>query len=222
MATADIVLIVAGTAKDILMVEGEMKEVSEKEMAEAIGFAHEAIKVQCQAQIELAEMLGVTKREYSHETHDEELREKVWKETYDKVYAVARRCNPDKHARKVAFKEVLVEFCSQFTDEELASKMGFIKTYYHDVEKEAVRDMIIKEKIRLDGRGLTDIRPIWSEIDYLPSAHGSSVFTRGETQSLTTVTLGSKLDEQIIDQAMFQERISSYYIITSQDSVRVR
>jgi len=204
MATADIDLIVAGTAKDILMVEGEMKEVSEKEMAEAIGFAHEAIKVQCQAQIELAEMLGVTKREYSHETHDEELREKVWKETYDKVYAVARRCNPDKHARKVAFKEVLVEFCSQFTEEELASKMGFIKTYYHDVEKEAVRDMIIKEKIRLDGRGLTDIRPIWSEIDYLPSAHGSSVFTRGETQSLTTVTLGSKLDEQIIDQAMFQ------------------
>jgi polyribonucleotide nucleotidyltransferase len=204
MATADIDLIVAGTAKDILMVEGEMKEVSEKEMAEAIEFAHEAIKVQCQAQIELAEMLGVTKRTYSHETHDEELREKVWKETYDKVYAVARRCNPDKHARKVAFKEVLVEFCSQFTEEELAAKMGFIKTYYHDVEKEAVRDMIIKEKIRLDGRGLTDIRPIWSEIDYLPSAHGSSVFTRGETQSLTTVTLGSKLDEQIIDQAMFQ------------------
>ncbi|MFN6092560.1 MAG: polyribonucleotide nucleotidyltransferase [Bacteroidota bacterium] len=204
MATADIDLIVAGTAKDILMVEGDMKEVSEKEMAEAIGFAHEAIKVQCQAQIELAEMLGVTKRTYSHETHDEELREKVWKETYDKVYAVARRCNPDKHARKVAFKEVLVEFCSQFTEEELAAKMGFIKTYYHDVEKEAVRDMIIKEKIRLDGRGLTDIRPIWSEIDYLPSAHGSSVFTRGETQSLTTVTLGSKLDEQIIDQAMFQ------------------
>jgi polyribonucleotide nucleotidyltransferase len=204
MATADIDLIVAGTAKDILMVEGEMKEVSEKEMAEAIGFAHEAIKVQCQAQIELAEMLGVTKRSYSHETHDEELREKVWKETYDKVYAVARRCNPDKHARKVAFKEVLVEFCAQFTEEELASKMGFIKTYYHDVEKEAVRDMIIKEKIRLDGRGLTDIRPIWSEVNYLPSAHGSAVFTRGETQSLTTVTLGSKLDEQIIDQAMYQ------------------
>ncbi len=204
MASADIDLIVAGTIKDILMVEGEMKEVSEKEMAEAIGVAHDAIKVQCQAQIELAEMLGVTKREYSHEKHDEELREKVWKETYDKVYAVARRCNPDKHARKVAFKEVLVEFCAQFTEEELATKMGFIKTYYHDVEKEAVRDMIIKEKIRLDGRGLTDIRPIWSEVNYLPSAHGSAVFTRGETQSLTTVTLGSKLDEQIIDQAMYQ------------------
>ena len=204
MASADIDLIVAGTLKDILMVEGEMKEVSEKEMAEAIGVAHEAIKVQCQAQIELAEMLGVTKREYSHEKHDEELRDKVWKETYDKVYAVARRCNPDKHARKVAFKEVLVEFCAQFTEEELAAKMGFIKTYYHDVEKEAVRDMIIKEKIRLDGRGLTDIRPIWSEVNYLPSAHGSAVFTRGETQSLTTVTLGSKLDEQIIDQAMYQ------------------
>jgi polyribonucleotide nucleotidyltransferase len=204
MPNADIDLIVAGTIKDILMVEGEMKEVSEKEMAEAIAFGHEAIKSQCQAQIELAEQLGITKRTYSHETHDEELREKVWKETFDKAYAVARQCNPDKHARKTAFKAVVEEFCAQFTPEELAEKMGFIKTYYHDVEKEAVRSMILKEKIRLDGRGLTDIRSIWSEIDYLPSAHGSAVFTRGETQSLTTVTLGSKLDEQIIDQAMFQ------------------
>ncbi len=204
MPNADIDLIVAGTIKDILMVEGEMKEVSEKEMAEAIAFGHEAIKSQCQAQIELAEQLGITKRTYSHETHDEELREKVWKETFDKAYAVARQCNPDKHARKTAFKAVVEEFCAQFTPEELAEKIGFIKTYYHDVEKEAVRSMILKEKIRLDGRGLTDIRSIWSEIDYLPSAHGSSIFTRGETQSLTTVTLGSKLDEQIIDQAMFQ------------------
>ncbi len=204
MANADIDLIVAGTIKDILMVEGEMKEVSEKEMAEAIAVGHEAIKVQCQVQIELAEQLGITKRTYSHETHDEELREKVWKETFDKAYAVARQCNPDKHARKTAFKAVVEEFCAQFSAEELAAKMGFIKTYYHDVEKEAVRSMILKEKIRLDGRGLTDIRSIWSEIDYLPSAHGSAVFTRGETQSLTTVTLGSKLDEQIIDQAMFQ------------------
>jgi polyribonucleotide nucleotidyltransferase len=204
MPNADIDLIVAGTIKDILMVEGEMKEVSEKEMAEAIAFGHEAIKAQCQAQIELAEQLGITKRTYSHETHDEELREKVWKETFDKAYAVARQCNPDKHARKTAFKAVVEEFCTQFTPEELAVKIGFIKTYYHDVEKEAVRSMILKEKIRLDGRGLTDIRSIWSEIDYLPSAHGSAIFTRGETQSLTTVTLGSKLDEQIIDQAMFQ------------------
>jgi polyribonucleotide nucleotidyltransferase len=202
---ADIDLIVAGSAKDIMMVEGQMKEVSETEMAEAIAKAHEAIKLQCAAQLQLVEMIGgVTKRTYSHETHDEELREKVWKETFDKAYAVARLCNPDKHARKAAFKAVQDEFMAQFTEEELAAKAGFIKTYYHDVEKEAVRSMILKEKIRLDGRGLTDIRGIWSEVNYLPSAHGSAVFTRGETQSLTTVTLGSKVDEQIIDQAMFQ------------------
>ena len=202
---ADIDMIVAGTAADITMVEGEMKEVSEQEMAEAIKIAHEAIKVQCQAQIELSEMVGSQKkREYTHETHDEELRAKVWKETFDKAYAVARQCNPDKHARKVSFKAVLEEFTKQYTPEELAPRIGMIKTYYHDVEAEAVRSMVLKEKIRLDGRGLTDIRSIWSEIDYLPSAHGSALFTRGETQSLTTVTLGSKLDEQIIDQAMFE------------------
>lgn len=202
---ADIDLIVAGSAKDIMMVEGQMKEVSETEMAQAIAKAHEAIKLQCAAQLELVEKIGgVTKRTYSHETHDEELREKVWKETFDKAYAVARLCNPDKHARKAAFKAVQDEFMAQFTEEELAAKAGFIKTYYHDVEKEAVRSMILKEKIRLDGRGLSDIRDIWSEVNYLPSAHGSAVFTRGETQSLTTVTLGSKVDEQIIDQAMFQ------------------
>ncbi len=202
---ADIDMIVAGTAADITMVEGEMKEVSEQEMAEAIKIAHEAIKVQCQAQIELSEMVGSQKkREYTHETHDEELRAKVWKETFDKAYAVARLCNPDKHARKVSFKAVLEEFTKQYTPEELAPRIGMIKTYYHDVEAEAVRSMVLKEKIRLDGRGLTDIRSIWSEINYLPSAHGSALFTRGETQSLTTVTLGSKLDEQIIDQAMFE------------------
>jgi len=202
---ADIDMIVAGTAADITMVEGEMKEVSEQEMAEAIKIAHEAIKVQCQAQIELAEMVGSQKkREYTHEMHDEELRAKVWKETFDKAYAVARQCNPDKHARKVSFKAVLEEFTKQYTAEELAPRIGMIKTYYHDVEAEAVRSMVLKERIRLDGRGLTDIRSIWSEINYLPSAHGSALFTRGETQSLTTVTLGSKLDQQIIDQAMYE------------------
>jgi polyribonucleotide nucleotidyltransferase len=202
---ADIDLIVAGTAADILMVEGEMNEVTEIEMAEAIRFGHEAIKLQCKVQLELAEMIGgVTKREYNHEKHDEELREKVWKETFDKAYAAARLCNADKHVRKENFKAVLNEFTAQFTEEELATKIGFIKRYYHDVEKEAVRSMILKEKIRLDGRGLADIRGIWSEVGYLPSAHGSSVFTRGETQSLTSVTLGNKMDAQLIDQAMFQ------------------
>ncbi|MFM9055839.1 MAG: polyribonucleotide nucleotidyltransferase [Bacteroidota bacterium] len=202
---ADIDLIVAGTAKDILMVEGECHEVQERDMAEAIRIAHDAIKTQCAAQLELAEKLGgVRKREYCHEVHDEELRERVTRETYDKVYAVARRCNPNKHERKVGFKQVLEEFMASLSEEERAGKETLIKKYYHDVEYDAMRDMILKERIRLDGRGLTDIRPIWSEVNYLPSAHGSSVFTRGETQSLTTVTLGTKLDEQIVDQAMYQ------------------
>jgi polyribonucleotide nucleotidyltransferase len=205
MPNADIDLIVAGTAADILMVEGECKEVSEQEMADAILHAHKAIQKQCQAQLELVEMMGgVTKREYNHETHDEELRAKVWKDLFDKAYAVARQCNGDKHVRKVNFKAVVEEYLATFSAEELATKAGLIKKYYHDVETEAVRSMILKEKIRLDGRGLTDIRYIWSEAGYLPSAHGSALFTRGETQSLTTVTLGTKLDEQIVDQAMYE------------------
>ncbi len=199
---ADIDLIVAGTAKDILMVEGECKEVDEKDMAEAIKVAQEAILVQCKAQEELIAMVGVTKRTYSHETHDEELRDRVNKACYDGVYAAARQCNPNKNERKVAFKKVLDDFLATMSVEERATKEKLAKTYYHDVEFDAMRDMILKERIRLDGRGLTDIRPIWSEIGYLPSAHGSAVFTRGETQSLTTVTLGTKLDEQLVDQAM--------------------
>lgn len=205
MERADIDLIVAGTASDILMVEGECKEVSEQEMADAILHAHKAVQKQCQAQLELVEMLGgVKKREYSHETHDEALREKIWKDLFDKAYAVARECNGDKHLRREKFSAVVEEYMTTFTEEELAEKAKLIKTYYHDVETEAVRSMILKEKIRLDGRGLTDIRYIWNEVGYLPSAHGSSLFTRGETQSLTTVTLGTKLDEQIVDQAMFE------------------
>lgn len=201
---ADIDLIVAGTEKDILMVEGECNEIQEREMAEAIRLAHESIKLQCKAQNELAAILNVTKREYCHEKNDEELRAKVTKDTYDKVYAVARQCNPNKNERKAGFKKVLEDYLATFTEEELAEKQSLIKKYYHDVEYDAMRDMILKERIRLDGRGLTDIRPIWSEVGYLPSAHGSAVFTRGETQSLTTVTLGTKLDEQIVDQAMYQ------------------
>ncbi|MBP7166370.1 MAG: polyribonucleotide nucleotidyltransferase [Bacteroidia bacterium] len=201
---ADIDLIVAGTEKDILMVEGECNEIQEREMAEAIRLAHESIKLQCKAQNDLAAKLNVTKREYCHEKNDEELRAKVIKDTYDKVYAVARQCNPNKSERKAGFKKVLEDYLATFTEEELAEKQSLIKKYYHDVEYDAMRDMILKERIRLDGRGLTDIRPIWSEIGYLPSAHGSAVFTRGETQSLTTVTLGTKLDEQIVDQAMYQ------------------
>ncbi len=201
---ADIDLIVAGTSKDILMVEGECKEVQERDMAEAIRLAHEAIKGQCAAQNDLAAKVGTKKREYCHENNDEELRAKVTEATYQKVYDVARRCNPNKHERKAAFKQVLADYLATFSEEERAEKEGLIKKYYHDVEYDAMRDMILKERIRLDGRGLTDIRPIWTEVSYLPSAHGSAVFTRGETQSLTTVTLGTKLDEQIVDQAMYQ------------------
>ena len=202
---ADIDLIVAGTAADILMVEGEMKEVSEVEMAEAIKVGHDAIKEQCKAQLELAEMIGgVTKIEYSHEKHDEDLRAKVKAATYDKAYAAAKLGNPNKNERKAAFSAVLNEFLATMTAEELAEKTGLAKIYYHDVERDAVRNLILEEGMRLDGRKTTEVRPIWSEIGYLPSAHGSAVFTRGETQSLTTVTLGTKLNEQIIDGVMFE------------------
>lgn len=197
-ATLD--MIVAGTEKDIMMVEGEMQEVSEETMIKAIELAHNAIKKQCTVLNEMAAMSpskGV-KREYSHETHDEELRAKVKKETYDKVYKVASS-GGGKDARKEGFKAVLDEFCAQFSEEDLEEKLGMIKTYYHDVEKEAMRKMILDEGKRLDGRSTTQIRPIWSEVGYLPSAHGSALFTRGETQSITTLTLGNKMDEQEID-----------------------
>lgn len=197
-ATLD--MIVAGTAKDIMMVEGEMQEVSEEVMIKAIEMAHNAIKQQCAVMEEMAQMSpfkGV-KREYSHETHDEDLRAKVKAATYDKVYKVAS-AGGGKEARKDGFKAVLDEFCAQFTEEELAEKLGMIKTYYHDVEKEAMRKMILDEGKRLDGRSTTDIRPIWSEVGYLPSAHGSALFTRGETQSITSLTLGNKMDQQEID-----------------------
>ncbi|GAB4317245.1 MAG: polyribonucleotide nucleotidyltransferase [Bacteroidales bacterium] len=197
-------IMVAATMDNIMMVEGEMKEISEEEMLEALRFAHEAIKPMCQAQIELAEMVGATtKREYSHEENDEELREKVRRETYDKVYSVARK-GTAKHERHEAFDAILEEFKAQFSEEELAEKEQMINRYYHDVEKEAMRRMILDEHIRLDGRKLDEIRPIWTEVNYLPAAHGSAIFTRGETQSLTTVTLGTKLDEQTIDGAVIE------------------
>ncbi|MER2998183.1 polyribonucleotide nucleotidyltransferase [Pontibacter populi] len=199
---ADIDMMVGASMDSVVMVEGEMNEVSEAEMLEAIKFAHEAIKVQCQAQLELAEMVGkLQKRDYSHETHDEELREKVRSATYNKAYEVAMRGRANKSERKEGFAAVLNEFVESL-GEDHGYDMGLIKTYYHDVEKEAVRNMILDERVRLDGRQLDEIRPIWSEVNYLPATHGSAVFTRGETQSLTTVTLGTKLDEQMIDSAM--------------------
>ena len=201
---ADIDLIIAGSAKDIVMVEGEMKEVSEAEMAEAIRFGHDAIKQQCKVQLELAEMVGnIKKRAYSHEELDEDLKKNIWDATYAKAYEVAGRGNPDKHARRDSFNAVLDEYITTLTKEELDGKEALVKKYYHDVEFHAVRNQILDAGKRLDGRKTTEIRPIWSEVNYLPSAHGSAVFTRGETQSLTTITLGTKLDEQIIDGAMF-------------------
>lgn len=203
LAQADMDIMVGATIDNIMMVEGEMKEVQESEMLEAIKFAHEAIKLQCQAQLELMELCGTTeKRTYCHEANDEDLRKDVWAKCYDKAYAVATSCNTNKHERVDNFEAIVTEYKASLTEEELAEKGALIGKYYHDVEKEAMRRSILDEGKRLDGRKTTEIRPIWSEVDYLPGAHGSAIFTRGETQSLTTVTLGTKLDEKIIDDVL--------------------
>jgi polyribonucleotide nucleotidyltransferase len=195
-------MIVAGSATDIAMVEGEMKEVSEAEMLEAIKFAHEAIKIQIKEVNIFAVKAGLkTKREYCHEINDADLKAKVMKETYDAVYAAAKKLDPNKNNRKANFKAPLEEFKKQFTADELKLRESLINKYYHEVEYVAVRRMAIDEKVRLDGRKTTDIRPIWAEVGYLPTPHGSAVFTRGETQSLTTVTLGTPLDKLRIDGA---------------------
>ena len=202
---ADIDMIVAATMDNIMMVEGELNEVSEQEMLDAIKFAHEAIKVQCQAQLDLRAECGKENfYEYCHEDNDEDLRKKVWDECYQKAYDSAFLQVPDKHKREENFKTIREEFLSQYDQEseEFVRIEKLAKRYYHDVEKEAVRRMVLEKRVRLDGRKTTEIRPIWSEIDTLPSAHGSAIFTRGETQSLTTVTLGGKLNEQQIDGVM--------------------
>jgi polyribonucleotide nucleotidyltransferase len=203
---ADMDIMVGATIDNIMMVEGEMKEVSETEMLDAIKVAHEAIKNQCRVQMELTEAVGKTvKREYCHEVNDEDLRKDIHEKCYDKVYAIARS-GSSKHERSDAFAAVVEEYKSLFTEEELAEKEALINKYYHDVEKEAMRRCILDEGIRLDGRKTTEIRPIWSEVDCLPGPHGSSIFTRGETQSLSTVTLGTKLDEKIIDDVLCQDK----------------
>ncbi len=205
LANSTIDMIVAGNATDIAMVEGEMKEVSEDEMLEAIKFAHEAIKIQIKELNVFAEKAGLKpKREYCHEINDPALKEKVFKETYDAVYAAAKKLDPNKNNRKVNFKAPLEEFKKQFTAEELVLREALINKYYHEVEYVAVRRLAIDEKVRLDGRKTPAIRPIWAEVGYLPTPHGSAVFTRGETQSLTTVTLGTPLDKLKIDGAFNQ------------------
>ena len=204
LATADLDIMVAATYENIMMVEGEMNEVSEKEMLDAIKFAHEAIKDHCLVQMELAKAVNKEKRAYCHEVNDEELRKDVWAKCYDKAYAVARQCNADKHLREKLFTEVKEGYLESLPEEERDEKKNMVSRYYHDVEKEAVRRMILDEGLRLDGRTTEQIRPIWCEAGPLPGPHGSSIFTRGETQSLSTVTLGTKLDEKIIDEATEQ------------------
>ena len=204
---ADMDLMVAATYENIMMVEGEMKEVSEQDLLEAMKVAHAAIKDHCKVQMELMEECGtVQKREYCHEENDEELRKAVREACYDKAYAIAQSGNCNKHERGEAFEAIREEFKAQFTEEELEIKAPLIDRYYHDVEKEAMRRCILDEGKRLDGRKTTEIRPIWCEVNPLPGPHGSAIFTRGETQSLTSVTLGTKLDEKIVDDVLDQHR----------------
>jgi polyribonucleotide nucleotidyltransferase len=200
LAHADIDLMVAGSADSIVMVEGEMKEVSESEMVAAIEVAHAAIKMQCQAQMDMAAKVGKNgpKREYCHEPKDEELKARVWNECYQKFYDAAKKPS-EKHERSDTFHQIETDFIAQFSDEEKKEKAFLLKKYTHDCLKDAMRNMILIDAVRLDGRDTRTIRPIWSEVDYLPGTHGSAIFTRGETQSLTTLTLGTKLDEQLID-----------------------
>jgi len=200
---ADIDLMVGASIENILMVEGEMKEVSEDEMLEALKLAHDAIKAQCQLQIDLAVQLGKTvKRTYSHEVHDEELKAELWKLLYDKAYEAACLLTKDKKERSKAFSKVLDDYFASLPEDSTVNK-DLAKHYYHDIQKKAARNLVLNKNVRLDGRKTTEIRQIWSEVDYLPSTHGSALFTRGETQSLSTVTLGTKLDEQMIDGAMY-------------------
>ncbi|MDR2472510.1 MAG: polyribonucleotide nucleotidyltransferase [Tannerella sp.] len=210
---ADMDIMVGATLDNIMMVEGEMKEVQEADMLEAIKVAHEAIKQHCRVQLELQEAAGKTvKREYCHEENDEELRAAVRAACYDKAYQVSVG-GTGKHERSDAFKAIVDEFKTQYTEEELETKASLIDRYYHDVEKEAMRRAILDEGKRLDGRKTNEIRPIWIETDCLPGPHGSAIFTRGETQSLTTVTLGTKSDEKIVDDVLVygKERFLLHY-----------
>ncbi len=206
LKNADMELMVGATYDNIMMVEGEMDEASEADLLEALRTAHDAIKVLCKAQIELAEEAGKTvKRDYCHEVNDEELRADVKAKCYDRAYAIAKAGCADKHWRMESFDAICDEYIESLPEEEREEKAPLVKRYYHDVEKEAMRRCVLDEGIRLDGRKTTEIRPIWCEVDYLPGPHGSAVFTRGETQALATATLGTKLDEKMVDEVLNQE-----------------
>ena len=210
LTESDIDMVIAGTEDTIVMVEGEMNEISEQEMVEAIKTAHETIKLQCALMKELTAATGKeTKREYSHEDHNEEVEKAIRAFAYDKCAAVAREGYANKEQRAELFGAIKEEYIATLTEEQLEEQKPFISVYYKKVQKEAVRSVILNEKKRLDGRATDEIRPIWSEVDYLPSTHGSAIFTRGETQSLTTLTLGGKMDEQTIDGAV-EERTQRF------------
>jgi len=199
---ADLDIIVAATMDNIMMVEGEMKEVNEDDMIEALEVAHAAIKTQCQVQIDLAEAVGKKeKRAYNHEVNDEELKAELMSSLYDKVYAVVAQQIKNKDERKQSITAVKEDYIAALPEDHEVD-LGLVNKYFGGVAKKASRDLVLKESKRLDGRQLNEIRNIWSEVNYLPSAHGSSVFTRGETQSLSTVTLGTKMDEQMVDGAV--------------------
>ena len=199
LEVSDIDMVIGASADSVAMVEGEMDEISEAEMVEAIKFAHDEIKNHCAIQLELTKAVGTeTKREYSHENHDKKLEDNVMKYCYDKFYAVAKKAS-EKHARSNDFKAIRDAFKETLSEKELEEKSFMLGAYFKKAEKKAVRDMVLNENVRLDGRRPSDIRPIWCEVDYLPRPHGSALFTRGETQSLTTVTLGTKMDENRID-----------------------
>ena len=212
---SDIELMVGATYDNIMMVEGEMNEVSEAELLEALKVAHDEIKKHCVTQIELMKEAGKeTKREYNHEINDEDLRKDVEEKCYDKAYAIAKAGSADKHWRNESFKAIVDEYIEnlpEMTEEQLEKytpeqRIAMVKRYYHDVEKEAMRRCVLDEGVRLDGRKTTEIRPIWCEIDYLPGPHGAAIFTRGETQALVTATLGTTLDEKIVDDVLNQSK----------------
>ena len=210
MAEADMDLMVGASKENIMMVEGEMNEVSEQDLLGALKAAQDAIRPMCELQEELSKELGTdVKREYCHEVNDDELREDLRKATYDQCYAIAKAGDHDKKAREEAFDKIKTDFVEAYTnahtdlsEDELEEKKALIDRYYHDVERDAMRRCILDEGKRLDGRTTEEIRPIWCEISPLPMPHGSSIFTRGETQSLTTCTLGTKLDEKLVDDVL--------------------
>ena len=207
---ADMDMMIGASADSVMMVEGEMDECSEEEMADAIKFAHESIKVQIAAQVRLAEAVGKKEvREYEGAVEDEELAKKVHDATYDKCYAIAKKASA-KAERSLAFSEVKEEVLSLFSEEELENQKDLISKYFNKSQKEAIRELTLSEGVRLDGRKTTDIRPIWCEVDYLPSTHGSSIFTRGETQALATVTLGTSRDANKIDMPSYEGEESFY------------